>query len=662
MEINWKQDYQGEFICYKCEETPLILGGFKRGRRQFRCSKCKCAIPSSLSLNRRSLYLKSRLVDERVNWEKDYHGEFICPECNQLGMSARGIKQPNNKRQFRCPHCKKTQQDSYNIKGGYEVIKDPINESVVWYRNHRIEGFVCPECNAMDMYMAGVSNKYNKKLFRCRSCHKHQYDYIELNQGNLSYFTEQDRYIKPFEWQDDQWDLRNLNPNYNPKDPTHFIANFTEIKQLWLKDKAKKYVEHLCSAEKAFGTIGHALVAFRSLSRHLRTTSVTNFKQIDRSIIFDYLSQEKKVTKNKLTRLRDFFFVGTVKGWFEIDQDIIRDEDYPKGSRGNPDPLSEKVREQIEASLYILPESIARMYLICYFGAMRPSELSLLKQDCLIQEGQYWKLGWHRQKTKDYHEIPISRTIAKVVQEQLDYIQNLWGDEYDYLFCHYHGLSSTEASQPNVVPIKKVIQNVGSHPLMKSIRTLISALDIRDENGELATFTNKILRPTRLTNLFEEGHDLAVVSAWAGHKHFATTSTYYTKVSCELIDKEAGHIQKALVNAEGKQVPYESFPKSFWENPTAHKLELSGTHINTPIYGYCGLDLDQDCHKFRACYTCNHFIATPDKLDQYIKVRDELRGKQSKALASGQDVLVEQFGRQADTLDKIIQSLQQEVA
>jgi len=114
-----------------------------------------------------------------------------------------------------------------------------------------------------------------------------------------------------------------------------------------------------------------------------------------------------------------------------------------------------------------------------------------------------------------------------------------------------------------------------------------------------------------------------------------------------------------LVNSEGHRVPYESFPKSFWETPQAHKLELSGTHINTPIYGYCGLDLDQDCHKFRACYTCGNFVATPEKLPQYIKNRDELRDKQSQALSLGQDVLVEQFGSQADQLDKIIASLQE---
>ena len=277
----------------------------------------------------------------------------------------------------------------------------------------------------------------------------------------------------------------------------------------------------------------------------------------------------------------------------------------------------------------------------------------------MVQEGDKWKVVWQRNKNDDIHEVPITRTIAKVIQEQKDYIQDLWGDDWQYLFCHYHGLSELDLYRFNLEPIKRIIPTGSRTPLKLGIRALIKDLDIKDENRKLAKFTTKVLRPSRATHLFEQGHELAVVSAWLGHKHFATTSTYYTKVSCDLIEQEAGHIQKALVNSEGHRVAYESFPKSFWETPQAHKLELSETHINTPIYGYCGLDLDQDCHKFRACYTCPCFVATPEKLPQYIKTRDELRGKQSKALVAGQDVLVEQFSTQADQLDKIIGSLQE---
>ncbi len=57
--------------------------------------------------------------------------------------------------------------------------------------------------------------------------------------------------------------------------------------------------------------------------------------------------------------------------WFSVDPDIIRDEDYPKQRRGNPDPLSDTVREQIENNLHKLPDPIVRMWLIYFFAAMR---------------------------------------------------------------------------------------------------------------------------------------------------------------------------------------------------------------------------------------------------------------------------------------------------
>lgn len=310
----------------------------------------------------------------------------------------------------------------------------------------------------------------------------------------------------------------------------------------------------------------------------------------------------------------------------------------------------------IESNLHKLPDPIARMWMVAFFTAVRPEELAFLKKDCLIQNGGHWKIIWNRNKTKDQHEVPVTRIIAKVIQEQVEYIEQLWGNDWSYLFCHYQGISDKNVNHPRLKPVKKVIA-LNHNPLQRAICCLIKAENIRDDNGELATFNSSLVRPTRLTQLFEQGHDLAVVSTWAGHKQLATTSLHYTKVSCTLIEKEAGHIQKALVNTDGKPLHYESMPKTFWKNPRAHELSLPADHINTPIYGYCGLPLDENCNKFRACYTCPCFVPVPEKLTLYIKSRDELRAKELRAKVNGHDVLVEQYGRQADQLDKIISIL-----
>lgn len=594
-----------------------------------------------------------------IDWKKDYRGEFVCPHCNTLGMKFLSKQHRNdiNDVRFSCPKCRKTCKTYFLTN--MHLVSDPTNSGVVWYTNHKIGGFICPSCQSENIYFTEIDGTTGKKRFRCRTCLKKHYESIDLTVNNISRKSGITPPVKTFKFDEDEWDLRAINPNFGLQDLKLSTSNFANIYPDWFKKEAKKYIQYLCSSGKNFSTVENHLCSLRIFSYYLNRTSIVSFSQINRSLILDYLAQEHKGIKDKLGSLRSFFMTGTLRGWFSIGPSIILDEDYPKEHKGNPDPLSNTVREQIEQNLYKLPDPIARMWIICYFTAMRSSELALLKQDCLVQEGQQWKLVWHRKKTTDYHEVPISRTIAKVVQEQQEYIQNLWENDWEYLFCHYHGLSRTDPSQPKLEPVKKVIPTNSYSPLSISICCLIQALNIRDENGQLAEFKTKLLRSTRLTWLFEQGHDLSVVSAWAGHKHFATTSTYYTEVSCELMEREAGHIQQALVNSDGQHLPYESLPKSFWKTPTAHKLELSGTHINTPIYGFCGLSLDQDCHKFRACYTCSSFVAVPEKLPQYILTRDELRTKQSNASDGGQEVLVEQFERQADQLDKIIACLQE---
>ena len=161
-----------------------------------------------------------------------------------------------------------------------------------------------------------------------------------------------------------------------------------------------------------------------------------------------------------------------MKGWFTVDIDIFRNDDYPKHKLSNPDPISDVVREQIEKNLHKLPDFIARMWIISFFTAMRPSELALLKKDCLIQEGANWKVVWKRKKTKDLHEVPVTRVIAKVVQEQQEYINNLWGSDWNYLFCHYQDISTIYPSQPKIKPVKKVI-SINRPLLYKCIRCLI---------------------------------------------------------------------------------------------------------------------------------------------------------------------------------------------
>ena len=259
------------------------------------------------------------------------------------------------------------------------------------------------------------------------------------------------------------------------------------MKLIWFKKEVKKYIYYLCQLEKSYGYIEGVMVNLRCFCNYLFVNNtIFNMSQINRDTILDFISYEKSpsVVVDRLSKLNIFFITGNLQGWFSTERSIIRKSDYPKIKKVNPDPISDTVREQIENKLHLIPDPIARMWIIAFFGAMRPSELALLKKDCLIQEGANWKIVWNRQKVKDKHSVPITRVIASVVQQQQEYISRLWGSDWDYLFCHYHNVSATDSSQSRIKPVKNIMSR-GCIPLKKSINCLIKAEDIRDENGLL---------------------------------------------------------------------------------------------------------------------------------------------------------------------------------
>jgi transposase-like protein len=207
-EVNWQRDYHGEFACPRCSYLPLRLKGNYGETKKFFCSQCQNTIIGSVQLSSRSRYLDSRMKDEYIDWEQDYHNEFICPECDAPGIYPRGIRKKSGKRHFFCSACKKKQEASCEIS--IIKIEDPLNLGVNWYTSHRIEGFVCPKCQAEDVYLTEIIS--GKKRFKCKSCKHYQFDSLILNNVNVSHYSENTSLaIKSFNWKNEQWDLRTIN-------------------------------------------------------------------------------------------------------------------------------------------------------------------------------------------------------------------------------------------------------------------------------------------------------------------------------------------------------------------------------------------------------------------------------------------------------------------
>ena len=439
----------------------------------------------------------------------------------------------------------------------------------------------------------------------------------------------------------DTWDLKLIIPNYNKTDRQYL--NFGNIKQHWLKLLVKKFIDWQLKIECSAGYAYKILSTFNTFSYYLNINNINQNDWLTRKVILDFVFvRSTKVSGdtvgNDLSRLNTFFKTAQLNQWLDIPEGLIRLEDYPKSSAPQNNDIPQAVFNRINENLHKMPDIKARMWMICYFCGMRISELQLCPLDCIQQNNKgQWSITFWQKKTKSHHTLPISRELAQVIQQQQQETKKVKGDNFEYLF-----------SGVNVdILHREALQN--------SVNTLIKKEDIRDDNGKLWHFTNHQLRDTRATYLFETGHEMAVVSKWLGHKNWTTTQKY-VHVGDNTLREETAKVQAQLTNIRGESVAWEGLPKTLQENPAAHTLAIPEDHINTPIYGFCGLALDRDCPHWKACYTCRSFVARKELLPDYIKIRDRLRDKQFFAEERGQTALIDQFKQQADSLDVIVHS------
>lgn len=624
------------FICPRCNSTDIRHAGHTKKRKKFRCAECQQSIMASCYLYRAP---------------KPSLEGFICPHCGSDHMMFGGTKQRKSqyapKTMFACGHCGKSTSASCELSAQRNDTKP------------KLEGFVCPSCESTRMVHSGMNEGVPR--FACSDCKRTVLAYWNLSRGPKAKADKASQYqpqpAKPFCYEDDIWDARSFLASLDALDVRRGMTlNFSGIEPNWLKALLKQYITYEGNAGKKIATLRHVVGRFREFGQYLSSAAhCVSIREVTRPLILGFLAsyskgKSKDTVASMLSTLKRFFYIGTLLKWFEVDNYIICSEDYPNYAQGKANDIPWIVMKQIEDKLHYLPEPIARMWIVFCFSAMRLSEISLLKRNCLIHEGGEWAISFWRKKSLDYHSLPITRTMAGVIQEQQDYIQTHFGNEFEYLFCDFVGRSYKQLEQPHLTPAKRLVKG---DMLSDIINLLIKEFDIKDENGKQWHFTNRQLRDTRLTDLFEQGHEFAVVQAWAGHKLSMTTQKY-VNVTTELMRKETAHIQAMLLNIDGRPIQYEGLPVTFRTNPVAHELDFPEDHINTPIYGFCGLPLGPDCVKGRACYTCRHFIATLDKVPLYIQQRAKLRQKQLNAQKQGQSVMVDIYKQQADTLDKIL--------
>jgi integrase/transposase-like protein len=582
-----------------------------------------------------------------------------CPSCNSANVVEVGKtverKSIGLVQRCKCRDCKKQfilggrKREKIYIDG--RLIHTYWNPPGLQYLNYK-----CPKCQSHNTILKTKywANKVKKNIIQtlCLDCG--QKFSGEGRDWSSTTLKRLDLEVPIISWnfEDDIWDLRNFYPDLiKYHNQRHFIY-FTNCGEQWFKILVKEYILYRIKNE-FLRRIDLVLFNIIGLGRYLAEKKIDSMEQLSRELLDIYFLQKRGYAKeNTLNsqkgQLKKFFNWGNESKKFQASFLLITSFDFTKTFLNDPEPLEDSVMEAIRDNISILPRQFQLMFVLGLFLGARPGELCKIKKDCIREIKlantdksndsiiiEYW-LDFERDKVTDEHSLPIPTDLVEAIHQQIQEITEIHGEDYPFLFCHYRNIWKNEfPNYQKMYPVKQIpfVQSL-SNVMVKTIRHLIEAYDIRDSNGQLAKFTGAILRPSRASELIQNGYSLEFVRIWLGHRKASTTKRHYALYrQGELLD-----VAVVMLNLECLFYPYDSDPSSInqmlqhlKEYPELHEIDGMIMPNGEPLVGYC---LSHDfCHKSGACYLCGFHIAAFSKLSFYKEQLQRLKEREKQAMA-----------------------------
>jgi integrase/recombinase XerD len=168
---------------------------------------------------------------------------------------------------------------------------------------------------------------------------------------------------------------------------------------------------------------------------------------LDRSLIVAYQAYIRTLSAAPATigvwlgTLRSLFKLCAREGWAAVpERPLIYREDFPRQERPLPRFIAEDVLQQLKAHLHDLRPVYRSMTRVLEECGMRIGEACVLQQDCLSRdaEGDYF-LRYQQPKMRKEIQIPISRELAVIIQQQQRAVSGRWGEAIPWLFVNRKG-------------------------------------------------------------------------------------------------------------------------------------------------------------------------------------------------------------------------------
>jgi integrase len=652
LEVDWQREYNDEFRCPHCingKLTTFIHSKKTPCKLVLRCKSCRkevhltCLVPGAERKHPPISTHPTQTGTLQVDWSIDYQGEFNCPSC-QFGQLKYFIYQKDTicHLSLKCNSCRETTNLTCKVPAKiFNYCGDVIcpnrlcnqigpNGHRGWiYRiEHRISPYKC--------YFCGISFKLDSRV----------YSSWVGSQSNHN--------ILPFCFDEDTWDLRNF------YEKTRVITlNFQAIKSQWYRLEVKKYLYYLLkSGVYSSSSIASIMKCLRQFGQIVESRKLQTHHDISREIMLSFIDTHRtnktKTVRQILSDLKNFL------SWLGLScEHLIRRRDLPKISSSDPNWLDEVTRNAIKQNLNKIPSPIARHYLFQEYTAARVSDVCQINIDCLVEENGKWYIRFYQQKVARWHQIPADREIRRVVEEQQNWIKQVLGNDYAYLFCHFRVISKRFYPDfPNMKPLPEPpLGEPNSNPMVRIIRLLIELENIRDANGQTPIFTGKITRSSRLQEIRVK-HGIKAAQLYADHVVSTTTFQHYAPPTREQVASVDLPFQALLINPTNRFLTWQSLPESLLNNPNAHELDVE-IAPRLVVYGHCALEPKTPCpyNLYPKCYGCGSFRPSTSKLPLYERqYAAEVQRMQSASHAQA-TLAYEEASSTVEAMDKWLEKL-----
>lgn len=582
-----------------------------------------------------------------VNWDKDYHQEFNCPECEEKYGKKNVLHRYKRDKRGTCKlvlGCKYCETIIYLTSREHIYITSYLRDTE------------CPNplCTGVGHNgQRGWIYKLATGQCKCRFCEttftpKSTHPSAWVN-------VKAEKKLSPFCFDENVWDLRHFYEK--PKQKTF---NFSTIQPLWFQVELKKYIYYTLKSRRfsSVNATSKTITTLKQLGKVLADFKIKNKNTINRKIVVLFIDSCKglknETINTRLTHLKEFF------DWLELETSaLVRRRDYLKISKNDSDWLDEVTRKTIKYHLDKIPAPIARHYLIQAYIAARPSDVCQMTFDCLTEENGKWYVKFAQGKVNRWHRILVTRKIKKIIEEQQEWIKEVFGKNYSYLFCHFRRITpGSYPSFPNIKPLPQPPKtDVSVNPMVRIIRMLIEKENVLDANGQKPHFVGKITRSSRLQEVRAK-YGMKAAQLYANHKSSNTTFQHYAPPTREQIAKVDLPFQKLLLNPDNKFLPWQSLPESLLQNPKAHELDLE-IAPRLVVYGHCALNPKTPCpvNLFPKCYGCSSFRPSTGKLPLYERQYQGEQLRLTEAEQAGAELAHEEAKATIEAMDKWLPEL-----